>query len=112
MSTKQGFWEITQEALNTYAPLTAASIFPEAWESAKVDGKVYMLPQNYKEMPGYIYRVRGDLMKKYGIEKIGGIDDMEKCPERSRERVRFGLARRIRNGTFRSLAQRAACPPR
>lgn len=77
-STKQGFWEITDESLKTYAPMTAESIFPEAWEAAKVNGKVYMLPQNYKEMSGYIYMVRGDLMKKYGFEDIKGIDDMEK----------------------------------
>ena len=67
-STKQGFWEITDEALKTYAPMTAESIFPEAWEAAKVNGKVYMLPQNYKEMSGYIYMVRGDLMKSTALK--------------------------------------------
>ena len=30
-ATKQGFWEITQEALDTYAPMTAETIYPEAW---------------------------------------------------------------------------------
>ena len=27
-ATKQGFWEITQEALETYAPMTAGSMYP------------------------------------------------------------------------------------
>lgn len=45
-ATKQGFWEITQEALDTYAPMTAQTIYPEAWEQAKVNGQVFMLPMN------------------------------------------------------------------
>ena len=53
-ATKQGFWEITQQALDTYAPMTAQTIYPEAWEQAKVDGKVYMLPMNYKEITAYV----------------------------------------------------------
>lgn len=77
-ATKQGFYEITQENLEKYAPLTAASVYPEAWEQAKVAGKVYMLPMNYKELSGYVYIVRGDLMKKYGITDVTGTDNLEK----------------------------------
>ena len=29
-ATKQGFWEITQEALETYAPMTAGSMYPRS----------------------------------------------------------------------------------
>ena len=35
-ATKQGFWEITREDLETYAPMTAETMYPEAWEQAKV----------------------------------------------------------------------------
>ena len=76
-ASKQGFWEITEEALRAYAPLTAQTMYPEAWEQAKVDGKVYMLPMNYKELTSYVFFVRGDLMKKYGIEKMENMDDVE-----------------------------------
>lgn len=69
-ATKQGFWEITPEALETYAPMTAESMYPEAWEQAKVDGKVYMLPMNYQELTAYVWMARGDLMDKYGIESL------------------------------------------
>ena len=48
-ATKQGFYEITEDALKTYAPMTAETMYPEAWEQAKVDGKVYMLPMNYMD---------------------------------------------------------------
>ncbi|MFR4351842.1 MAG: DUF3502 domain-containing protein [Roseburia sp.] len=76
-ASKQGFWEITEEALNTYAPLTAETMYEDAWEQAKVDGKVYMLPMNYKELTSYVFLVRGDLMEKYGIEKVETMDDIE-----------------------------------
>lgn len=76
-ATKQGFYEITQEALETYAPMTAETMYPEAWEQAKVDGKVYMLPMNYKEITAYVYMARGDLMDKYGITSVSSLDEAE-----------------------------------
>lgn len=76
-ASKQGFWEITEEALNTYAPLTAKTMYPEAWEQAKVDGRVYMLPMNYKELTSYVFLVRGDLMKKHNIDRIEDMSDVE-----------------------------------
>lgn len=76
-ASKQGFWEITQDALNTYAPLTAKTVYEDAWEQAKVDGKVYMLPMNYKELTAYVFLLRGDLMEKYNIEKVETMDDIE-----------------------------------
>lgn len=76
-ASKQGFYEITKDELEKYAPLTAESIYEDAWEQAKVDGKVYMLPMNYKELTAFVFLVRGDLMEKYGIEKVETMDDVE-----------------------------------
>lgn len=76
-ATKGGFLEITQDMLEKYAPLTAETMYKDAWEQAKVDGKVFMLPMNYKELSGYVYMVRGDLMEKYSISDIKSIDDFE-----------------------------------
>ncbi len=76
-ATKQGFWEITEEALAAYAPMTAETIYPEAWEQAKVNGQVFMLPMNYKEITSYVYMARGDLMDKYGIESVASLDEAE-----------------------------------
>jgi putative aldouronate transport system substrate-binding protein len=74
---KGGFTEITWDMLQQYAPETAASIYKDAWEQAKVNGKVYMLPMNYKELNAYVYLVRGDLMDKYGIAEIKDENDFE-----------------------------------
>lgn len=76
-ATKQGFWEITEEDLETYAPMTASGMYPEAWEEAKVDGKVYMLPMNYKEITSYVWIARGDLMDKYKISSVASLDEAE-----------------------------------
>ena len=76
-AAKQGFYEITQEALETYAPMTAATMYPEAWEQAKVNDKVYMLPMNYKEITAYVYMARGDLMDKYNITSVSSLDEAE-----------------------------------
>ncbi|WP_053984753.1 DUF3502 domain-containing protein [Niameybacter massiliensis] len=77
-AVKQGFYEITQENLEKYAPMTASTIYKEAWEQAKVEGKVYMLPMNYKELSGYVYMARGDLMDKYGVADVTGLEGLEK----------------------------------
>lgn len=77
-ATKQGFYEITRENLEKYAPMTAETMYPEAWEQAKVGDKVYMLPMNYKEITAYVYMARGDLMDKYGITSVSSLDEAEK----------------------------------
>lgn len=73
-ASKGGFLELTKDMLAKYAPMTAETMYPEAWEQAKVDGKVFMLPMNYKELSGYVYLVRGDLMDKHNIPEIKGMD--------------------------------------
>jgi len=76
-AVKQGFWEITEEALAKYAPMTNESMYDAAWEQAKVGDKVFMLPMNYNELTAYVWMARGDLMDKYGIESLDDLDDVE-----------------------------------
>lgn len=77
-AVKGAFKEITWDMVEKYAPKTAASMYKEAWEQAKVGGKVYMLPMNYKELNPYVFMVRGDIMEKYGLSDIKSIDDFGK----------------------------------
>lgn len=78
VATKNGFYEITDEMLQKYAPNTAKNEPKEAWKQAKVNGKIYMVPSDREEYGTNVYGVRGDLMKKYGIDKIKNYDDLEK----------------------------------
>lgn len=74
-SVKGAYKEITWDMLEKNAPKTAATMYKEAWEQAKVGGKVFMVPMNYKELNPYVFMVRGDLMEKYGIQDFKSIND-------------------------------------
>lgn len=78
VATKNGFYEITDEMLQKYAPNTAKNEPKEAWKQAKINGKVYMVPSDREDYGTNVYGVRGDIMKKYGIDKITSYDDLEK----------------------------------
>jgi putative aldouronate transport system substrate-binding protein len=78
VATKNGFYELTDDMLQKYAPNTYKNEPKEAWKQAKVNGKVYMVPSDREEYGTNVYGVRGDLMKKYGIDKIKSYDDLEK----------------------------------
>ena len=88
---KGAFYEITEENLQTYMPLTAAALTEGQKGCARVDGKLYMIPQTAL---GYydddtVWVVRGDLMDEFGMTEIASIDDvltywdnvLEKHPE-------------------------------
>ncbi len=71
-----GFAEMTPEFIQTYAP-DIWSVVPElAWEQAKIDGKIYMVPNYQNEFGQDVMAVRGDLMQKYGFKDITSWDEM------------------------------------
>lgn len=66
------------EMLPVYAPQSLKNTSEAAWEQAKLDGKIYAIPNRFTEyIPGGII-YRGDLMKKYGIDEIKSTEDMAK----------------------------------
>lgn len=75
IATKNGFLELTEDMLQKYAPQTWEQEPKVAWEQAKVNGKVYMVPQNNFEYGHKIVAVRGDLREKYGLPEIKTLDD-------------------------------------
>lgn len=76
-AVRNGFLELTEEFLAKYAPDILEVVPPIAWDQAKINGKVYMVP-NYSIEFGYdVIGVRGDLMEKYNIEKIESKEDLE-----------------------------------
>jgi ABC-type sugar transport system, periplasmic component len=73
---KGAYKEITKDLLKKYAPKTVASMYPEAWEQAKIAGKVYMVPMNFREIQGSTVILRGDIMDKYNIPAPKKITDL------------------------------------
>lgn len=66
------------DMLDKVAPKLKAEIPASTWEATKVNGKIYGVPSLYSEFTPTGYAYRSDLLKKYGMEKISSIADMEK----------------------------------
>ncbi|WP_249897411.1 DUF3502 domain-containing protein [Paenibacillus sp. PK3_47] len=67
---KGGFMELTEDMLSKYMPQTWASMPKVNWEQAKVDGKIYMVPNNNVEVTDKVVLYREDLRKKYNLPEI------------------------------------------
>ncbi|UUZ96783.1 ABC transporter substrate-binding protein [Paenibacillus sp. P25] len=74
-ATKNGFYEITEDMLKKYAPKTYAEEPKVAWDQAKINGKIYMVPQNNFEYSYHLMAIRGDLREKYGLPPLKTYDD-------------------------------------
>jgi len=71
-----GFYPLTEEFIQTYAP-DIWNVVPEvAWSQAKIDGQAYMVPNYQNEFGQDVIAVRGDLMQKYGYENITSWDEL------------------------------------
>lgn len=75
LQAKKGAFYPMDELLPEYAPVSYEEEPDIAWDQARVDGKIYMLPMNYTEVNPHGFVVRGDLRKKYGIGDINTLAD-------------------------------------
>ncbi len=65
-----GFYPLSQDFIQTYAP-DIWKVVPEvAWSQAEIDGSPYMVPNYQNEFGANVVAVRGDLMDKYGYSDI------------------------------------------
>ncbi|MBD3922070.1 ABC transporter substrate-binding protein [Paenibacillus sp. PR3] len=67
---KGGFLELTEDMLQKYMPKTWAAMPSVSWGQAKVNGKLYMVPQNNGESVEKLILYREDLRKKYNLPEI------------------------------------------
>ena len=71
-----GFYPLSEEFIKTYAP-DIWKVVPElAWDQAKINGNIYMVPNYQNEFGQDVLAVRGDLMEKYGISQITNWDEL------------------------------------
>lgn len=78
VATKNGFYELTDDKIKKYAPNIYKNEPKEAWKEAKINNKMYMIPSDQLQYGTNVFASRGDLMKKYGIDKIQNYNDLEK----------------------------------
>lgn len=92
---KGAFHEITMDDIQKYMPITYEEQDVVSFEQAKVDGKFYMIPNYQFEYNVYrLVGVRMDLAKKYGINEVKTIEDLEKYCEviAQNEKQMFAIA--------------------
>lgn len=76
---KGGYYELTEEEIQTYMPKTWEAVGAEGFKQTKIDGKIYMIPSSTSGYSDYtVYHVRGDWMAEAGLEDIASAEDMEK----------------------------------
>lgn len=78
VATRNGFYELTLDMIKEYAPDIYENEPKEAWEQAKVENKIYMIPGDQTEYGTRVFGIRGDLARKYGIDEINDYDGLEK----------------------------------
>lgn len=65
---KGGFMELTEDMLKTYAPKTYAQVPAENWEKCKLNGKIYLMPEDhYTQWTNHGFMYRGDWAKEAGL---------------------------------------------
>lgn len=72
-----GFYPLSEDFIQTYAPGIWNTVPKTAWSQAKIDNEIYMVPNYTNEFGQDVMAVRGDLMKKYGIEDITSWEELK-----------------------------------
>lgn len=65
-----GFYELSEDFIQTYAPGIWEVVPQTAWDQARINGKIYMVPNYQNEFGVKVIAARGDLMEKYGYDSL------------------------------------------
>ena len=77
-AAKGAFYELTDDFLESYLPRTLQSLPGEAFEQARIGGKLYMVPTSGPGIEGESWIViRGDLRERYGLPPVETLEELE-----------------------------------
>ncbi len=77
LANRDAYMELTEEMLQTYAPITWEDTPESVWDQARINGKIYAVPQLYIENIQGVLGIRGDLREKYGLPEITDLESLE-----------------------------------
>lgn len=78
-SKKGSFLPLTEEMLMKYAPKTWESVPAENWEECKLEGQIFLIPEdNYAQYTNHGMFYRGDWAKEFGLGQINNFEDLGK----------------------------------
>lgn len=69
-AAKGSFYELSDEFVSTYMPLTSKNQAVDSWDETTINGKTIAVPANVASAMGKIVAVRKDLMDKHGIAPL------------------------------------------
>jgi len=76
-AVRGAFHELTPDILRTWMPRHWAKTPAEAWDQARVGGKIYMVPTATPDRKVPLALIRGDLRRKYGLPPVRSVADLE-----------------------------------
>lgn len=74
-AAKGSFYELTDDFIATYMPLTGKYQAPESWDETTIAGKTIAVPSNQASPMGKMVAVRQDLMEKHGMTTLTNWED-------------------------------------
>ncbi len=74
-AAKGSFYELTDDFIANYMPLTNKYQAAESWDETTISGKTIAVPSNVAQPMGKIVAIRQDLADKYGIGELNSWDD-------------------------------------
>jgi len=73
---KGAFYELSEDFLSQYMPVTYQDLPAVAWQQISVNGKIYAVPRSDASLYGLRgVMVRDDIMEKYGFETVSSFAD-------------------------------------
>ncbi|KAG2893145.1 hypothetical protein PC117_g23853 [Phytophthora cactorum] len=75
-ASKGAFYELKPEDIAKYMPKKSAAIDPAAWEEAKVDGKIFMIPKTTPDNYTFVSVLRKDIMAEAGLTDVKHFSDI------------------------------------
>jgi putative aldouronate transport system substrate-binding protein len=76
-AVRGAFKELTPDMIQKYMPRHWKATPPEAWNQAKINGKIFMVPTATPDRKIPVAVIRGDLRKKYGIAPITNVAGLD-----------------------------------
>ncbi|MBT2291516.1 ABC transporter substrate-binding protein [Paenibacillus albidus] len=75
-ANKGAFYELKPEDIAKYMPKKSAAIDPAAWEEARINGKIYMIPKTTPDSNVFVSVLRKDIMAEAGLTEVKRLSEI------------------------------------
>ncbi|QYK67496.1 ABC transporter substrate-binding protein [Paenibacillus sp. S02] len=75
-ANKGAFYELKPEDIAKYMPKKSASIDSSAWEEAKINGKIFMIPKTTPDSNVFVSVLRKDIMAEAGLTEVKTLSEI------------------------------------